>query len=229
MGKKKTRDDYEKEAIDYHNQLLVYPDNQSLKNRLDYRIKKWMEFLDIRVEVANNEQTPWSSEMIGYPTSHMPTKKDSGIRQVGDYSGVVKTSDGDWYVPMICERKSIQDAYGTLIVEENRKRFYREIDRFKSDDRFDRMIAIIEGSLTDFLLYQPEFDGGKFDYKRRFDNKKNDIINDKKLTVLADLHVAGVCVMFCDNATLAAQMFGRMVRETIRKQYWRLLKLETMK
>lgn len=226
--KRKTEADYREEVIDYHNQLLTYPDNTSLKNRLDYRVKKWMEFLDIRVEVANNEQTPWSSDMIGYPTTSMPTKKDSGIIQVGDYIGVVKTLDGDWYVPMICERKSIQDAYGTLIVEDNRKRFYREIDRFKSDDRFDRMIVIVEGSLTDFLLYQPEFDGGKFDYKRRFDKKKNDIINDKKLTVLADLDVVGVCVMFCDNSTLSAQMFGRIVRETIRKQYWKLLNLEAI-
>lgn len=226
MGKMKTEDDYLKEVIDYHNQLLTYPDNQSLKNRLDYRVKRWMEFLDIRIEVANNEQNAWSSDMIGYPTCGMRTKKDTGVAQVGDYSGVVKTLDGDWYVPMICERKSVQDAYGTLVVDDNRKRFYREIARFKSDDRFDRMITIVEGSLTDFLLYQPEFDGGKFDYKRRFDKGKNDIINDKKLTVLADLHVAGVCVMFCDNAILSAQMFGRMVRESIRKQYWRLLKLE---
>lgn len=88
---------------------------------------------------------------------------------------MVRTSDGDRYVPILCERKSIQDAYGTLIVEENRSRFYREIDRFREDPRFDQMVVIVEGSLSDFLLYQPEFTGGKFDYKRRFDKKKRTI------------------------------------------------------
>lgn len=231
MTKRKTELDYESDIAALHRQLLVSPDSDVIKKKIAYRVKMWMTFLDVRVYVANNEQRAWTSEMIGFPTESMPTKKDSGYDQVGDYVGVIKSPggagkyDGGKYISILIERKSVDDLYNTLIAEDNRKRFYREIDRFNADERFDKMLIMVEGAISDFLLYQPEFDGGEFDYKRRFDTKKNDIINEKKMTVLADMAVAGVPVIFCDNATIAATLYGRIIREYIRKDYARIIGL----
>jgi len=46
------------------------------------------------------------------------------------------------------------------------------------------------------------------------------------MTTLADLFVMGVSVLFCDNAALAARMYGRLIRDAIRKQYWRIMELD---
>ena len=136
---------------------------------------------------------------------------------------VVTTCDGDKYIDTIVERKSLADLYSTLIIDNNRERLYREIDRFNADERFDKMVIIVEGSYTDFMLYVPEFTAGKFDYKKRFNSKKNDSINEKKLTVLADLFVKGVPVMFCDTPTMAAQFCGRLFKESVRKNYAKII------
>lgn len=231
MGKRKTEEDYESDITILHRELLITPDSDAIQKKIAYRVKKWMSFLDVRVYVASNEQRAWTAEMIGFPTEPMPTKKDSGYDQVGDYVGVIKSPGGvgkyggGKYISILIERKSIDDLYNTLVTEGDRQRFYREIDRFYADERFDKMLIMVEGAISDFLLYQPEFNGAEFDYKRRFDTKKNDIINDKKMTVLADMAVAGVPVIFCDNATIAATLYGRMIREYIRKNYARIIGL----
>lgn len=225
MGKRKTELDYESDIAILHRQLLITPDSSPIKKKIAYRVKKWMELVDIRIQVAQNEQHPWTSDMLGFITERMPTKKITGINQTGDYVGVVTSSTGYRYIDTVVERKEISDLYGTLIPEDGRKRFYREIERFKMDERFNKMVIIVEGTLSDFVMYQPEFNAGEFDYGRRFDVNKNSTINEKKMTVLADLLVAGVLVMFCDNPTLAAQMCGRMFRESVRKEYWKILNL----
>jgi len=205
-----------------HKKLTERPDSESIQKKIDYRVKKWMLLVGIRIEVASNERTAWTAEMLGYPTVPMQTKHDTGYNQTADYVGVVDTLYGAWYVPTIVERKSIEDLYGTLINEENRARFYREIDRFKADDRFTSLVVIVEGTLVDFIMYQPDFNDGKFDYARRFDTKKNTSVNEKKLTVLADLFVMGIQVVFCDNPTIAAQFCGRLFRESVRKNYYKI-------
>ena len=222
MGKHKTAADYESDIATLHRQL---PDT-SIEKKIERRVKRWMELAPIRVQVANNEQLGWTSEMIGYPTEIMETKKDTGINQVGDYHGIVATSTGDRYIDIVIERKSINDLYGTLVPEDARARFHREVSRFESDKRFNTMIMLIEGSFTDFILYQPEFNADGFDYARRFDTKKNNTINEKKMTVLADLLIVGVHVIFCDNVALAAQMCGRIFRESVRKNYAQILGLQ---
>lgn len=226
MAKRKTVFDYASDISKFHNQLIDYPDSVDLKKKIAYRIGKWESLLNVRVEVCQNEQRPWTSDMIGYPTLPMQTKKKTGQEQVGDYIGVISDPSGDKYIGLVIERKSIEDLYNTLIIEENRNRFYREIDRFRADDRFDSMIIIVEGSVTDFLVYQPEFKGNEFDYARRFDTKKNGIINDKKLTVLSDLFIADIPVIFCDNPAVSAQFCGRLMRQRIRKGYANILELQ---
>jgi len=160
MAKRKTESDYVAAITELHQQRLEYPDSAAIIKKIDTQVRGWMRCVDIMIQVAQNEQIPWTAEMIGYPTEPMPSKKSTGFTQTGDYAGVVRTSDGDRHVPVLCERKSVQDAYGTLIVEENRARFYREIERFHADPRFDQMVVIVEGTLSDFLLYQPDFTGG---------------------------------------------------------------------
>ena len=222
MAKHKTATEYESDIANLHRQL---PDT-SIEKKIERRVKRWMELAPIRVQVANNEQLGWTSEMIGYPTEIMETKKDTGINQVGDYHGIVATSTGDRYIDIVIERKSINDLYGTLVPEDNRARFYREISRFESDKRFNTMMILVEGSFTDFILYQPEFNEDGFDYARRFDTKKNNTINEKKMTVLADLLIMGVHVVFCDNVALASQMCGRIFRERVKKNYAHILGLQ---
>lgn len=219
MRKRKTAIDYEADIVALHQCL---PD-ATVEKQIVYRVKKWMELAPVRIQVANNERTPWTSDMIGYQTESMPTKKSTGIRQTGDYHGVVATSVGDRYIDIVIERKALEDLYGTLVPEEERARFYREVGRFCADKRFNKMAILVEGSFTDFILYQPEFNADGFDYARRFDSKKNNTINEKKVTVLADLFVMGIPVIFCDNPTLAAQMCGRIMRESVRKNYAQLL------
>jgi len=221
MGKRKTAADYETDIRSLHKELP----NVATEKKIAHRVKKLMERSSIRVQVANNETHPWTSDMLGFATEPMQTKKTTGINQVGDYHGVVATTNGDRYIDIVIERKEISDLYGTLVPEDNRARFYREIDRFRIDKRFNSMAILVEGSFTDFILYQPEFNAGEFDYGRRFDVKKNSTINEKKLTVLADLLVAGVSVMFCDTPALAAQMCGRIFRESVRKNYAQILEM----
>ena len=227
MGRRKSVSDYVKDISNLHTQLCVVPGSTEVQKKLARRINRWMELIEIRVQVAQQEKHEWTSKMIGYPTERMSLKKETGLDQIGDYHGIVKTDDGDRYIDIVIERKSIEDLYGTLIPEDNRARFYREIDRYKADFRFNSMEVLVEGSMTDFLLFQPEFVGGEFDYKRRFDTKKNTTINEKKMTVLADLLVAGVNVVFCDNPTLAAQLCGRVFRESVKKEYYKILGLPT--
>lgn len=229
MTKRKTASAYAEEIDVLHRELQASPDSDTIRKKIDYRVKKWMTLIDIRIEIANNEQRPWDAEMLGYPTAPMRTKKNTDYNQVGDYIGVVNMPDGPKYIGVVVERKSVEDLYGTLINEDNRARFHREIDRFKDDERFNQMIVMVEGSLSEFLLYQPSFSGNDFDYTRRFDTKRNNVINDKKLTVLADLFIMGVPVMFADNSTLASQMCGRLFRESIKKGYWKLLNLDEPK
>jgi len=116
MAKQKTESDYAAAITELHQQRLEYPDSKAIIKKIDTQVRGWMRRVDIAIQVAQNEQTPWTAEMIGYQTETMPSKKSSGFAQTGDYAGVVRTSDGDRYVPVLCERKSIQDAYGTLIV-----------------------------------------------------------------------------------------------------------------
>lgn len=221
MAKRKTAADYEADIATLHKQL---PD-PSVEKKIARRIKKWMELAPIRVQVANNEKKPWTPEMLGYPVERMSLKKDIGINQVGDYQGIIETSAGDKYIGIVIERKSVEDCYNTLITEDDRARFYREIERFKSDNRFNKLMIIVEGTLSDFILYQPKFNADGFDYARRFDTNKNNTINEKKMTVVSDLLIMNVHVLFCDNPALSAQMCGRIFRESVRKNYVQILGL----
>jgi len=97
MTKRKTESDYVAAIAELHQRRLEYPDSDAIIKNIDTQVRGWTRRVEIVVQVAQNEQTPWTSEMIGYPTEPMPSKKSTGFAQTGDYVGVVRTSDGDRY------------------------------------------------------------------------------------------------------------------------------------
>jgi len=118
MAKRKTESDYAAAITELHQQRLEYPDSAAIIKKIDTQVRGWMRRVDIAIQVAQNEQTPWTAEMIGYQTEPMPSKKSSGFAQIGDYAGVVKTSDGDRYV-LYCVKES---PYRTLMARSSWRR-----------------------------------------------------------------------------------------------------------
>ena len=159
--------------------------------------------MDIKVFVANNEQKPWTAEEIGFPTFHMPTMKDGGERQTGDYYA----THNDRVIPILAERKSLPDAYGSFIIEKNRARLYAEIDRFHNDDRFDEFLIIIEASRKMFMSYFP-WAVTKWHKKRGDLPRFCATTNKKKTTVLEHLEERGAEIIFADCRAGAASILG---------------------
>ena len=149
----KTVQDYERDVRKYHEAVSEYPDNENLQNKLKYRLSKWSSLLDIQIHIAKNEGTPWQESEIGYPCIPMLKKATSKQAQVGDYQTYLK--DYDVWLPILIERKTCEDWYGTLMNRSNRLRFKREIEKFRQDPRFNLMIVIVEGTKNDFLTYIP--------------------------------------------------------------------------
>jgi len=152
--------------------------------------------------VAQNEQLPWTENEIGYPTRPMFLISESGAQQVGDYQFYVNGQIGG----ILVERKTCQDFYGTMFG--NRDRFYREIERFKSDNRFDKMIIFVEGNMLDFLNYT-------------YNN--NSFMLPQKFGVLGSLDARGVEVMWCTNRKIAARLYGVVVKQWCLKNYERII------
>ncbi|WP_135612772.1 hypothetical protein [Methanococcoides sp. AM1] len=166
----KSRQDYEQEIIQLHHNIKEYDGTEvvaRLKNRLRGQLHGWYDRLNITVFVANNEQTPWTSEELGMKTHPMLLKKDVGHDQVGDYQFLV---DGpgrlsERFGGLLVERKGCTrrkdgtitacDLHGTLM-SDNRDRFYREIERFERDPRFEKMIIVAECTLEEFLDFLPD-------------------------------------------------------------------------
>ena len=116
--------DLELEIIQYDEAIKLDPDHfGKYQRKLNYRLSKWIDTLDIVVCVAQNEQLPWTENEIGYPTRPMFLISESGAQQVGDYQFYVNGQIGG----ILVERKTCQDFYGTMFG--NRDRFYREIER----------------------------------------------------------------------------------------------------
>ena len=154
----KTIKDYENDIISVHNEMKDYPISKTLQKRLSYRLKKWAEKLDIFILAASNEQKPYTSDEIGLPVKPMYTKDISGFEQVGDYQAFIK--DYNTWCGLLVERKGgvlgCEDLYGTLLNQNNRQRFMREVERYEADPRFNRFQLIAECTYEEFLEYVPE-------------------------------------------------------------------------
>lgn len=153
MACKKTIQAYESEIKELHMALKEYPDNEIIQSKLNNRVGSWAKLINITIFAAQNEQLPWGQEDLGYPVRPMLLKEKSGIQQVGDYQAFVDSLK-IWY-PVLVERKTLNDLYGTLIDEERRARFYREFDRFLEDDRFTEFRLYAECSRLEFMAYSP--------------------------------------------------------------------------
>lgn len=163
-----------------------------------------------KVYVCRNEQRPWKEEEIGYPTFPMETKAVSGVRQTGDYFATHNNN----VIPTLVERKSLQDAYGSFIVEKNRARLYAEIERYHEDDRFNEFIIIIEATRKMFMAFFPA--AMWINRKSKTERAKFiRSINKKKVTVLQHLEDRGAEIIFADNRQHAASVFGTIVTEYI--------------
>lgn len=203
----KTRQDYEFEICSLRDAIQEDPYNASeYQNKLNYRVSKWIDLSDILIFRANNEQTPWQESDIGYPVHSMPTKQDCGFDQVGDYQYVVDCDQefSKCFGPLVVERKSMQDLYGTLFGE--RDRFYREIERFEKDTRFNQMIIIVESNFTEWLSYNPTPESAGIA---------------QKLASIASLQARNVPVYFAGSSCLAAKFYAHCVRQNIMKNWQR--------
>lgn len=203
----KSRTDYEYEIRVLRDAIQADPHNTvEYQNKLNYRVSKWLDLSNIFIFRANNEQTPWQEEDIGYEVLPMPTKKDCGYDQVGDYQYVVNCEKefAECFGPLLVERKSMKDLYGTLFGE--RDRFYREIERFEKDKRFDQMIIIVESNFTQWLSYSPTSDAPGIA---------------QRLASIASLQARNIPVYFAGSEMLAPKFYRHCVRQNIMKNYER--------
>jgi len=166
--------------------------------------------MDIKVFVANNEQKPWTAEEIGFPTCPMETKAETGIRQAGDYFATWN----DHVIPILVERKSLQDAYGSFVQEKNRARLYAEIERFQDDPRFEEFLIIVEATRAQFMAYYPwaavSYHKTKGSLPRFFASIKK-----KKATVLQHLEERGAEIIFADDRRGAASVLSTLIASYI--------------
>ena len=198
---------YESEIRRVGAELLADPTSEKLRLQLNYRLDRYLDLSEIIVLVAGNEQKPWTSEELGFKTTGMPQKSDIGYDQVADYQCTV---NGE-ICPLLIERKEVSDLYGTLFSGDNRARFYREIDRFKNDSRFDTMIIVVEGSMMEFLWYEPP-DVVKHGPRKR---KVNEY---QKMASVAKLYAIGIPVWFTESRHFAVQAARHLIRQTAKRK-----------
>jgi hypothetical protein len=248
MPPKKTATAYGQEIRDDHLALqdILAQDHVDLHTLPLYhemrdRIRPWAERLAIEVQVARNEQRPWTADEIVYITAHgpvtvttkpMPTKALSGYNQVADYNFYIK--DYDFFGGFAAERKTKDDIYQTLFSrDENRNwqrdRLYREISRFDSDPRFQDVrggLAIFaECNLYDFLIHAPRFDPET----KKYNHAHTDPVNPtQKRSAVAQLITGGTPIIWCGNRKAAATLYAHCIRAWCRGNYYQILGLEAL-
>ncbi|MEN6294220.1 MAG: hypothetical protein ABFD07_19685, partial [Methanobacterium sp.] len=94
-----------------------------------------------------------------YPVRPMPCyhAKKWPYKQFADYQACI--SGVGWY-EVVIERKTLNDAYGTLVDDPHRENLYEEFDRFKNDPRFCKNGIFrmdIECTEQQFMDYFPPF------------------------------------------------------------------------
>ena len=152
----KSAQNYADEIRTIHAKLQKDPGSDKLEKQLSYRLREWSTRVPIIIRVANNETKPWTEEELGIPAFSMGKKVDTRFDQVGDYHFEVSLGERVVTGGLVVERKEVSDLYGTLLNQNRRERFNREIDRFRSDPRFDQMTIMVEGTMGEFLDYVPE-------------------------------------------------------------------------
>jgi len=211
-----------KTELDYVNTIKKYyeSDDPKLHAKIKYQVNKWYDFLTPITYAAKNEKKPWSEKELDMAVLPMPRKELLGFQQTGDYITVLSTESSWKWCPLMIERKSCEDLYGTFMNSNNRKRFYRELDRFESIEHFNQFIVMAECSLGDFLSYKPKFTGNK--YNTKFSGAS---VRSRRATIAA-LFTKGYPIMFCDTRASAIKMYKYLVRKSVVNNYVKMLALE---
>ena len=161
----------------------------------------------IKVFVASNEQRPYTRSELGMATAPYPTKAVSGVQQCGDYYA---EKDGH-VIPIVFERKSLMDAYGSFVIEKNRARLYMEIERYHLDDRFSRFVIVIEATHQQYKSFFPwavtKWHQQNGDLPRFFAT-----VRKKKETVLTHLRERGAEICFAGDRGRAARYIASEVQ-----------------
>lgn len=215
-----------KTASDYAEEIkALYPvTTEEDLQKLNRRVSSFVKLLDITIFQAQNEQTPWTPDELGYSIRPMLLKDKSGLQQVGDYQAYYSMPGRAGWVGILAERKGgkkgCEDLYSTLMNSENCARFYREIDRFQEDPRFTQMVVIAECSFEQFLLYQPPFVG-----KVRNTQHIGASVEARRGKI-ASLYARGVPVIFAGTRKNAIEVYKALIRQWLIKNYVSMLGLD---
>lgn len=242
MRKPKTRSERETAIITLHNQIVQYgdtPATDKLRATLKRQLSAWFELIqgDVAICIAQNEQTPWTAEELGYQIKPMFKKAEHGFQQVGDYQIIIDGTSGrlaDCFSSLLIERKGCTyqaeemrgaremigcDLYGTLLDSQNHKRFVEEIKRFKRDDRFETLIVVCECSYEGFLGFKPPFNGKTYNFR----NGGASI--ESRIGAVNALFVDhGVQVLFAGTRERAIAAYRNMIRQAVMRDYVRFIK-----
>ena len=150
---KETRED---RIAKYSALVEANPDDRNARRRLRENKESWYEHdVQVIVQVANNEQLPWTVAEIGLMLEPMKQKKHTGSAQVGDYNFTVIYKDRATTGGIVGERKSFSDLLGTLSDHEHYINLMQEVERFNVDDRFSIFKIYAECSKHDFMNWKP--------------------------------------------------------------------------
>lgn len=245
----KTREQYEAEIKKLHHTIQEYgdiPEVQELKDKLKHRLGKWFELSEICIIVANNEQFPYTEEELGFKTHPMFLKSEVGFQQVCDYQIVVNGTGKalkDCFSSFVMERKGCtyevdekrgglklkdSDMYSTIMNQKGRDKFYREIDRFKADTRFDRMEVYVESTYEQFLQFKPKYTW-VYDTKQKKKVKKYNKGNhfgasvESRIATINGLFERGVSVRFMGSRKRAIEAYRSAVRLNVMGCYERFI------
>ena len=150
MGKVKTFEKYEEEVRKFH--------ADGDMDKAHARAAKWSERVPLQFMIANNEQLPYTEELIelGHEVVPMPEKALLGFQQTGDY--LCFLPEYKRYTGVIWERKSKEDCYSTLI--QGNDRFMRECERACANPRFNYMLIGVEATREKLITYRPQGKAG---------------------------------------------------------------------
>lgn len=225
---KKSTDNYAASILQLHVELQrlpeYHPDHEKKQDQLSRQLTAWSKKLNITIHVASNEQVPYTVEELEYPMMPMSTIKAGGERQVGDY--IFYLDDYDMFGGLCVERKGTTrkggrmvgcDLYSSFAKKDNRNRFYREIQRFKQDHRFDTMVLIAECSKGEYLTFKPSFNGNNY-------NRTNFGMNvAARRATIAKLEMMGVHVDFAGTRSEAVKSYRDLIIQWCRTRYTQIL------
>lgn len=228
----KSKEQYEAEIKTLHNTIKEYgdiPEVDKLKATLNRKLGKWFELLDVWIIVAQNEQQPYTSDDLGFKTRAMFLKSESGLQQVGDYQILINGTGRtlrDCFSSLLMERKGCTfvggkmvgcDLYSTVMNKNGRERFYREIDRYKEDPRFDRMDVYVECTYDQFLGFTPKFN------RKKFNRNHNGASVASRVATINKLNDIGISVRFLGSRKRAIEAYVSAVRLNVMGCYERFI------